>query len=230
MKAQLEDLSGAVALLLRAVPHPTQTPSESHSPQPGGQGTPRTAQIYNGLATGPQEAKGTPSPPKLHPAPARVTSPHNAENTAPAPAPTGYLIDLLLLETPDSAEYIASSAHISSEGEHQLRPEPVSQRNNRGSRRSRPVPGHPLPPVPNQLTFPPPPPRRPRRALLPTPPGWGAAFRSRNTSKPTHQANPSQLPPSGRRRNTGGQRSKTYRPAPSKPAQPTEGILIDLNI
>ena len=47
MKAQLEDLSEAVALLLRAVPHPTQTPSESHSPQPGGQGTPRTAQIYN---------------------------------------------------------------------------------------------------------------------------------------------------------------------------------------
>ena len=227
IKAQLEDLSGAVALLLRAAPHPEKPPSESLPPQPGAQEAPKTAQ----LATG-HQAKGTSSPsnnqPQSSPAIATVTSTKAAERTAPVPAPTGYLIDLLLLDTPDSAEYLAGSAHFAGE-EHQLPAPQINRRNYRGSGRSRPAPRHPLPPPPREPTPAPPPPRQARRALLPTPPGWGAAFRLQTTPQQPPQANPSQLPPAGRRRHTGSQRSKPYRPAPSKSSQPTEGILIDLN-
>ena len=235
VKAQLEDLSGAVALLLRAVPHPLQPPMEcppSHQPpglargHQGSQGAPSSSPPHSAqaLPTGSQAAQGS-----LNTAPFRP-APRVASGSAAAPAPSGYLADLLLLDTPDSAEFIASSAHFPGEPEAQLSSRQPPQPNGRDRRRARPASRQPLHPGPTQHPSTAPPPPRIRRALLPTPPGWGADFyRSQNLPQHQLQANPSLFPPSGRPRNTGANRTKAYRPAPPKSVQPTEGILIDLN-
>ena len=126
------------------------------------------------------------------------------QGPAPAPVPSGYLADLLLLDTSESDQYIASSAHFAGESPTETSAELLQQAalpkgNHRGKRRYPKVPKQPLPDGPGQQLPHAQLPDRPRRGLLPTPPGWAAGPQQPPTKQPCQQLPCAQLPGRPRR-------------------------------